>query len=251
MKEKMRTVSEVSQLTGVSVRTLRYYDSKGLLKPAGTTEAGYRLYDDTNLERLQQILLFRELQFSLKEIKAILDSPDFNRNRALEQQITLLEMQKEHLENLITFARGIQMIGVKEMDFTVFDTRKMDEYARQAKETWGKTEEYREMQERSKNWSQEDEERMQKEFVDIFVRFGKLLHLSPSEPAVQELVVQMQAFITEHFYDCKPKILQGLGRLYAGGGSLTENINQAAGAGTAEFVAEAIEVWCCEQKEKR
>lgn len=124
----------------------------------------------------------------------------------------------------------------------------MDEYARQAKETWGKTEEYREMQERSKNWSQEDEERMQKEFVDIFVRFGKLLHLSPSEPAVQELVVQMQAFITEHFYDCKPKILQGLGRLYAGGGSLTENINQAAGAGTAEFVAEAIEVYCGEQK---
>lgn len=130
------------------------------------------------------------------------------------------------------------------MDFTVFDTRKMDEYARQAKETWGNTEEYREMLERSKNWSEEDEDRMQREFMDLFVRFGKMLHLSPAEPAVQDLVGQMQAFITEHLYNCKPKILQGLGKMYAGGGSITESIDQAAGAGTAAFVAKAIEVWC-------
>ena len=88
----MRTVKEVSRLTGVSVRTLHHYDAIGLLKPTEVTRAGYRLYDDTALSRLQSILLFRELQFPLKEIKAILDSPDFDPEEALTQQIKLLEM---------------------------------------------------------------------------------------------------------------------------------------------------------------
>ena len=104
----MRTVHEVSKLTGVSVRTLHYYDAIDLLKPAKVTEAGYRLYDDTALGRLQSILLFRELRFPLKEIREILDSPNFNPAEALEQQITLLELQKKHIEKLIAFAREIQ-----------------------------------------------------------------------------------------------------------------------------------------------
>ena len=96
----MMTVNEVSKLTGVTIRALQYYDTIGLLPPTVYTEAGYRLYDDTALERLQQILLFRELEFPLKEIKKIIDAPDFDRNKALEQQIELLVMKKEHLENL-------------------------------------------------------------------------------------------------------------------------------------------------------
>lgn len=113
----MMTVNEVSKLTGVSIRTLQYYDKIGLLKPTGYTESGYRLYDEAALEKLQLILLFRELEFPLKQIKEILSRSDFDRNRALEQQITLLTMKKEHLENLIGFARGIQLTGVKTMDF--------------------------------------------------------------------------------------------------------------------------------------
>ena len=119
----MMTVNQVSKLTGVSVRTLQYYDSIGLLKPSGYTEAGYRLYDDMALERLQQILLFRELEFPLKEIKIIIDAPDFDRNKALQQQIELLTMKKEHLENLIDFARGLKLTGVRKVDFKVFDTK--------------------------------------------------------------------------------------------------------------------------------
>lgn len=88
------TVKEVSSLTGVSIRTLQYYDKIGLLAPADYTESGYRLYDDTALERLQQILLFRELEFPLKEIRRILSEPDFDRDKALEQQITLLTMKR-------------------------------------------------------------------------------------------------------------------------------------------------------------
>ena len=109
----MMTVKEVSRLTGVSVRTLQYYDRIGLLHPAEYTESGYRLYDDAALEILQQILLFRELEFPLKQISQIIHAPDFDRNKALEQQITMLQLKKEHLENLILFARGIQLIGVR------------------------------------------------------------------------------------------------------------------------------------------
>lgn len=142
----MMTVHGVSALTGVSIRALHHYDKIGLLHPTEVTEAGYRLYDDNALERLQCIMLFKEMQFSLKEIKHILDSPVFERNLALDQQITLLQMKKEHLENLIELARGIKMIGVKKLDFTAFDTRKMDEYAKQAKASWGQTPEYREFE---------------------------------------------------------------------------------------------------------
>ncbi len=120
----MMTVNEVSKLTGVSIRTLQYYDKIGLLHPTGYTESGYRLYDDTALETLQQLLLFRELEFPLKDIKKIITAPDFDRNQALEQQINLLILKKEHLENLILFARGIKGIGVRNMNFSVFDTTK-------------------------------------------------------------------------------------------------------------------------------
>ena len=147
------TVNEVSKLTGVSIRTLQYYDKIGLLKPTGRTDAGYRLYDDTALEKLQQILLFRELEFPLKEIKNIMESPSFDRKKALEQQITMLTLKKEHLENLISFARGIKAIGVKNMDFSAFDTKKLDEYAKKAKEFYGKTPEYREYEEKAKQKS--------------------------------------------------------------------------------------------------
>ena len=125
------TVNEVSKLTGVSIRTLQYYDNIGLLKPAEYTESGYRLYDDTALETLQQILLFRELEFPLKEIKTIIGSSDFDKNKALNQQIELLTLKKEHLENLISFARGLKKKGANKMDFSAFDTAKLDEYAKE------------------------------------------------------------------------------------------------------------------------
>ena len=97
----MKTVTEVSKLSGVSVRTLHHYDAIGLLKPTRVTEAGYRLYDDAKLQRLQSILLFRTLRFSLKEIQRILDSPEFDPQEALEQQLAMLELQKQQLEETL------------------------------------------------------------------------------------------------------------------------------------------------------
>lgn len=240
----MMTVNEVSKLTGVSIRTLQYYDTIGLLPPAWYTEAGYRLYDDTAMERLQQILLFRELEFPLKEIKRILDSPHFDRNRALEQQIELLTMKKEHLENLILFARGIKGIGVKYMDFRAFDTKKIDEYSKLAKEQWGHTAEYKEYEEKTKSWTKDDEDAVADEFMKIFVEFGQMKEMDPLDESVQAQVKKLQDYITEHFYTCSPKILNGLGKMYAGGGELTENIDAAGGTGTAEFASKAIDLYC-------
>ena len=130
----MMTVNEVSKLSGISVRTLHYYDQIGLLHPDQVSEAGYRLYGQASLERLQQILLFRQLEFPLKEIKDIIDSPDFNKEEALDQQIQMLRLQQEHLSGLINLALEIKKNGVNKMDFKPFDTSKLDEYAKEAKE---------------------------------------------------------------------------------------------------------------------
>ena len=240
----MMTVNEVSKLTVVSIRTLQYYDTIGLLKPAEYTESGYRLYDDTALERLQQILLFKELEFPLKEIKEIIDAPNFDRNKALEQQIELLTMKKEHLENLINFARGIKWLGVKQMDFTVFDTKKIDEYSKRAKEQWGKTPEYKEFEEKSKDWTDEYQQGMLKDFMQIFVEFGEMKSMDPADEKVQLQVKKLQDYITEHLYNCTKEILSCLGKMYSGGGEFTENIDKAGGEGTAEFSAKAIEIYC-------
>ena len=240
----MRTVNEVSKLTGISVRTLHHYDEIGLLKPTEVTEAGYRLYDDTALERLQHVLLFKELQFPLKDIKTILDSPDFDRNYALEQQIELLTMKKEHLENLILFARGIKTLGVRDMDFSAFDTKKMDEYAAQAKENWGKTDAYKEFEEKSKDWTEETTGNIAKDMMRLFVEFGAMKDLDPDDEKAQVQVKKLQDYITKNFYNCTKQILSGLGRMYAAGGEFTENIDNAGGKGTAEFCHKAIEIYC-------
>ena len=191
------TVNDISKLTGVSIRTLQYYDTIGLLKPNGHTEAGYRLYDDTALERLQQILLFKELEFSLKEIKSMINAPDFDRDKA-----------------------------------------------KRAKEQWGQTPEYREYEEKTKDWTNQDQQDVMKNFMLIFAEFGKMRTEDPSSEKVQCEVEKLQNFISEHFYQCSDEILSGLGQMYASGGEFTQNIDKMGGEGTARFTADAIEVYC-------
>jgi len=241
------TVNEVSKRTGVSVRTLHYYDQIGLLHPCEVTQSNYRLYDDAELERLQHILLFRELEFSLKEIKKILDSSSFDRNKALEQQISLLQLKKEHLDNLIDLALGIKMIGVKKLDFKAFDTSKIDEYAAEAKASWGKTDAYKEYKEKFKNYSKDDIGNVSNLLMQNFVEFGLLLEESPTSEVVQKQVETLQNTITANFYTCTNEILSGLGQMYTGDGRFAENIDNAGGKGTAEFVGKAIEYYCAKK----
>ena len=197
----MMTVHEVSKLAGVSIRTLQYYDKIGLLHPTGYTDAGYRLYDDADLELLQHILLFRELEFPLKDIKAIINSPDFDRS-------------------------------------------KLDEYSRQAKELYGSTPEYKEMEEKQKNRTEEDEKILADRFMLLFKEAGKIKNSDPASIDAQNLVKRIQNYITENLYTCTNKILRGLGKMYSGGGEITMNIDVYGGEGTAVFVANAIEIYC-------
>ena len=240
----MKTVNEVSKLTGVSIRTLQYYDKIGLLKPAEYTESGYRLYDDAALERLQQILLFRELEFPLKDIKDIVTRSDFDKRKALAQQMALLELKKEHIENLISMCRGLKLRGVKNLDFTAFDTSKIEEYSRKAKEQWGSTPEYKEFEEKSKTRTKADEKELMKNLMKVFEEFGTMKEMDPASKEAQEQVKKLQNFITEHFYKCTDEILFGLGRMYTGGGEFTENIDKMGGTGTAEFTYQAIKIYC-------
>ena len=241
----MRTVREASRLTGVSIRTLQYYDRIGLLHPAEYTEAGYRLYDDAALEALQQILLFRELEFPLKDIRQILQSPSFARKKALEQQIELLRLKEERLETLIRLASEIKATGGKtNMDFSAFDTKKMDEYAAQAKASWGTTREYREYEQKSKGRTQDENRELGERMMRIFAEIGAVKNEDPGSGQAQALIKKLRDFITEHYYTCSDQVLLGLGEMYAAGGEMTEHIDRYGGEGTAVFANEAIKRFC-------
>ena len=240
----MMTVKEVSTMTGVSIRTLQYYDRIGLLHPTSYTASGYRLYDNDALEKLQLILLFRSLEFPLKEIKEIIESPDFDRKKALEQQISLLELKKEHIQNLINFAKTIKMIGVRALDFSVFDTSKIDEYTAKAKKEWGNTPAYKEFEEKNQNRPMDEQKAILAGLMEIFVEFGAIKDQSPDSKEAQDLVKKLQDYISEHFYHCTDQILTGLGKMYSGGGEFTENIDNAGGNGTGVFADQAIQVYC-------
>ncbi len=240
----MMTVNEVSRLTGLSVRTLQYYDRIDLLSPSGHTGAGYRLYDDTALEKLQQIMLFRELEFPLKEIGRIMSDPHFDRRKALGQQIELLKLRREHLDDLIAFAEKIKKTGGKYMGFTAFDKSRLDEYAKRAKAQWGSTAEYKESEEKNKGRTDAENEQLAEKNMELFAEFGEMRDRDPADAEVQAQVKRLRDFFCENYYNCTNDILRGLGQMYAAGGEFTENIDSAGGEGTALFVSKAIDIYC-------
>lgn len=130
------------------------------------------------------------------------------------------------------------------LDFSAFDTKKQDEYAKKAKEAWGSTEAYREFEEKSRYRSASEEQSIGEAMMEIFREFGGLRDKDMRDEAVQQQVKKLRDYITAHYYQCTPEILQSLGCMYAAGGAFTENIDQAGCVGTAEFVHRAIEVYC-------
>lgn len=248
MTPKFMSVHEVAKLTGITARTLHYYDEIGLLKPAKVTESGYRMYDDTALGRLQTILLFRELEFPLKEIKVILDSSDFDQSEVIAQQIKLLELQYKHLGELITFTREIQKKGVTAMNFDVFDKSEIEKYEAEVKAKWGNTKAYQEYRQRDIARKGESYSKMANELMSMFSELGELKHLTPDADEVQKKIAAVQAFITEHYYVCTDEILSGLGEMYVGDERFRNNIDKAGGEGTADFVKQAIVVYCSKKK---
>lgn len=130
------------------------------------------------------------------------------------------------------------------MDFSAFDTKKLDAYAAEAKATWGNTDAYKEFEQKTIGQTKEQQQLVAEKMMELFAEFGQMTGNAPGDEKVQQQVKKLQDYITEHFYTCTNEILAGVGSMYNGGGSMTENIDKAGGAGTADFVAEAIKVYC-------
>lgn len=231
---KMR-IKEFAAFTGVSVRTLHYYDEIGLLAPACVDRStGYRYYDGNSLLRMQEILFYRELDFSLKSIGEILSSPDYDRKKALKEQKHLLMLKKERMEGLIS---AIDSAMKGETVMSAFDNSKFESYKEEAKAKWGKTEAYREYEQRGSRDAGDG-------LMAVFAELGKVRQLDPASAQAQALVKKLQDFITANYYTCTKQILQGLGQMYVADPRFKENIDRAGGTGTAEFAARAIEIYC-------
>jgi len=211
------SISEVAKLTKISVRTLHYYDEIGLLSPSIVTVAGYRYYDKLALERLQQILFYRELDFSLKEIMNLLNVSAEKKGKALQCQKELLILKRKRLNKLIHLLDE-NMEGENRMDFNDFDmsdiSKAKEKYAKEVKEKWGTTAAYAQSEKKTNQYSKEDWETIMRKSDAIIENFSKRIGYSPESKEVQELVVQWQNHITEYYYECTKEILMGLAVMY-------------------------------------
>ena len=236
-------IKEFAEFTGVSVRTLHYYDEIGLLVPAFVDKSnGYRYYDKSSLLRMQEILFYRELDFSLNSIGEILSSPNYDKHKALKEQKHLLTLKKERLERLIS---AIDDAVKGENVMKAFDNSEFDKYKVETKEKWGKTDAYNEHAEKTKHYSKEKWNSLAEGMNDILAAFAVCMKKGeePASTEAQNLVKKLQNHITENYYLCTNEILAGLGKMYVADERFKRNIDKNAD-GTAEFICEAIEVYC-------
>ncbi|MGN1303531.1 MAG: MerR family transcriptional regulator [Oscillospiraceae bacterium] len=241
-------IKEFAKLIGVSVRTLHYYDEIGLLKPCSVDEQnGYRFYDERCLERMQEILFYRELDFPLKEIRMILSSPEHDKQTALKEQRNLLMLKKERLERLITALDGAmkgEKITMKVFDNSEFENMR-EQYAKEAKERWGGTAAYKESTEKTAGCSNEKWNDINSGMDGIMAEFAecKKNGSDPESGEAQQLVKKWQDFITDNFYVCTMEILSGLGEMYIADERFKANIDKH-GDGTAQFMCDSIKAYC-------
>ncbi|MBQ8175563.1 MAG: MerR family transcriptional regulator [Oscillospiraceae bacterium] len=241
-------IREFAKLTGVSVRTLHYYDEIGLLKPSAVDEQnGYRFYDERCLERMQEILFYRELDFPLKDIQAILSSPDYDKQTALKEQKHLLTLKKERLERLITALDGAmkgENLTMNVFDNSEFETQR-EQYAKEAKEKWGGTDAYKESAEKTKGYSKEKWNEVNAGMNSLMAEFAACRSggSAPDSKEAQALVKKWQDYISANYYTCTKEILAGLGEMYAADERFKANID-SHGEGIAEFMREAIAKYC-------
>lgn len=229
-------IKEFAQLTGVSVRTLHYYDEIGLLKPSEVdAQTGYRFYDENAFERMQEILFYRELDFSLKTIAEILSSPDYDKQQALSRQRKLLLAKKERLEQLIATLDSVEE-GMGFMKTKNEYEALKNQYAEEAKQRWGNTDAYKESENRNTDFSKSAP------LLDaVFEEFAELNRAgaSPESEPAKIMAEKLQQCITDNFYTCTDEILKGLGQMYVADERFRKNIDRH-GEGTAEFVSACI-----------
>lgn len=242
----MKTVAQVSALTGLSVRTLHYYDQIGLLHPAQVTDAGYRLYDAQNLMTLQQILFYREMGFPLKEIRSIILNPAFDKTKALLGHRKVLYMKRERLDQLISHVDSL-LEGDETMNFKAFDETEIQEiqkqYEQEVQKKWGDTKEFQQSRQKSKHYTKEDWQKITEEQNQIFAEFAAQMEQDPKSIEVQKTVARWQNYISAHYYECTNSILASLGQMYIQDERFKANIDNVKN-GLAQFMHDAIQHYC-------
>lgn len=240
-------IKEFAELSSVSVRTLHYYDEIGLLKPCFVDEQnGYRFYNESSLERMQEILFYRELDFPLKSIAEILSSPNYDKQKALTEQKRLLQLKKERLERLIAALEQAEKgrLIMNAFDNSEYETTRQ-QYEDEAKQRWGDTDAYRESEVRTAEYSKEKRNAVSAEMDAIFGDFAKCMNSGECADGktAQDFVKRLQDYITANFYHCTDAILAGLGEMYVCDERFKKNIDKHTD-GTAEFVSNAIKIYC-------
>lgn len=249
------TVHELAKLAGVTTRTLHYYDEIGLLKPSFIESNGYRFYEDKELVKLQQILFFRELEFSLEDIVKIVDSPKFEAKAALHEQKKLLEMKKTKIENLIkTITKTLDYMkggGIMKNDdlFNGFSDDQMDEYKEEAKKRWGHTQAYKQSVERTKNWTKDDYRRIKEAGVALAKELASAMELDIKSDEVQSLIGKHHQGI-ETFYDCSYEMYRGLSNMYVEDPRFTAYYDKFK-PGLAKWLQKAIHYYCDMHEKKK
>jgi len=240
--KRLYTVGEAAKRSGVSIRTLRHYDEIGLLKPLTVTEAGYRLYSEKEMKRLERILFFKELDFSLEEIAAILAHPGYDERAAIERQLALMKKKRERLDLLIMRLEGA-VSGEEDPEFEVFDMREIEamkkEYEQEVRERWGNTKAYAQSEEKHAAYGKAEYASMQEEMDALMAAFASVRGLNPAGEEAQALVERWKACITKWHYECTDEILEGLGQMYVCDERFTANIDKH-GEGTAKMMSDAI-----------
>ena len=236
-------IKEFADFTGVSVRTLHYYDEIGLLKPSMVDENnGYRFYDEKSLLRMQEILFYRELDFPLKSIFNILSSPSYDKQKALAEQKKLLTLKKERLERLI---KAVDKATKGDIIMDAFKNTDFEQNKDEVKARWGKTEAYAEYTEKTDSYTKEKQSSLADGMEAIFAEFAlcKKEGKGVGSEEAQGLAKKLQQYITDNFYTCTKEIFKGLGQMYVCDERFKNNIDKA-GEGTAEFVSKTIEIYC-------
>lgn len=240
------SIGEAARLCSVSVRTLRYYDSIGLLSPCEVSDSGYRYYSGEELSRLWQILFFRELDFSLSDISAILSNPNYDRARALRNHRELLISRRKRLEELTALVEKaiegeIEMTDIRDGGSEYERLKK--QYADEARLRWGDTPQYAESEQKASSRTAGDSAGVEAQADEIFAAFAAARELPADSPEARELVERWREHITRNYYECTPEILACLADMYVGDDRFRENLDRF-GEGTAEFMARAIKVYC-------
>ncbi|WP_408007651.1 MerR family transcriptional regulator [Pseudalkalibacillus sp. A8] len=246
-------VKEVADLVGISVRTLHHYDEIGLLKPDETTEAGYRLYSDDNLETLQQILFFKELGFPLKKIKEIINSPSFDRQEALKLHRKMLVEKRTRLDKMIStidktieHKKGAIQMTNKEK-FEGFDFSQ-NPYEKEARERWG-DEAVDKSNAKLASMTEEERKTLGDKMNEIYRNLADLRDTSPESEEAQAAIKEWYVFLNsnfDHYYTLEA--FKGLGQMYVDDARFTKNIDQF-GEGLARFMRDAMAVYADKNKE--